>query len=233
MRRSGRGKRLAEGHPTGAGFASGEPCGGKQRAQGVSVVANPEHVAIVKQGKGAITAWREERPADKLDLSNADLRNANLRETNLSEAELWGTIFAFVNLSTVHGLATCKHGGPSVGGPAKRNAAGEGASRHRSRHLSHRQQLASAKASLSPRQPSPNGIETAGVSGSDSPKPRRQCRQRASSLCWGERRAIIWRRKSQWDIGLCPPPHRMEASATAEAAGAGRRNPPGYHEADL
>jgi hypothetical protein len=57
------------------------------------------------------------------DLSGANLFNANLRGanlfdanlilTNLDLAELWGTIFANVDLSEVVGLETVRHSGPS------------------------------------------------------------------------------------------------------------------------
>jgi hypothetical protein len=41
-------------------------------------MANPEHVAHVKQGAEAIRQWRAENPDVKLDLSEADLHGANL-----------------------------------------------------------------------------------------------------------------------------------------------------------
>ncbi len=56
-------------------------------------MANPEHVAIVKQGAAAIAAWREGHPGERLDLHGANLdltnlRGADLREVNLSLASL-------------------------------------------------------------------------------------------------------------------------------------------------
>jgi hypothetical protein len=42
-------------------------------------MANPEHVAVVKEGEAAIQAWREQHPYESLDLYNADLQDANLR----------------------------------------------------------------------------------------------------------------------------------------------------------
>lgn len=54
----------------------------------------------------------------KADLSEADLIKANLYKADLGEANLgqvylFHTIFAFVDLSTVKGLDSCIHGGPS------------------------------------------------------------------------------------------------------------------------
>jgi TIR domain/Pentapeptide repeats (8 copies) len=48
------------------------------------------------------------------DLRVTDLREANLREANLREADLWLTVFVGVDLSTVKGLETVKHTGPSI-----------------------------------------------------------------------------------------------------------------------
>jgi uncharacterized protein YjbI with pentapeptide repeats len=47
-------------------------------------------------------------------LSHADLSHADLSHVNLSEAELNETSFINVNLSSVIGLKSCKHGGPSA-----------------------------------------------------------------------------------------------------------------------
>ena len=106
-------------------------------------MANDEHVRrLLDEGVEAWNAWREAKPDVRPDLSDANLsrtqlRNANLiyanlsrvqlRNTdlrnsilsadlsyaNLSRAQLGGTIFAFVNLTTVDGLETCNHQGPS------------------------------------------------------------------------------------------------------------------------
>ncbi len=61
-------------------------------------MANPEHVAVVKQGAAAIAAWREEHWHERMDLSGADLAemqlpgadldSAELSDANLSEADL-------------------------------------------------------------------------------------------------------------------------------------------------
>ena len=47
------------------------------------------------------------------DLTGAILIGANLSGVNLSRVELSNTIFAFTDLSTVEGLKTCNHRGPS------------------------------------------------------------------------------------------------------------------------
>jgi uncharacterized protein YjbI with pentapeptide repeats len=50
----------------------------------------------------------------KADLTSANLRGANMNGANLTEAYLRGTIFGDVDLTSVIGLETCKHEGPSV-----------------------------------------------------------------------------------------------------------------------
>jgi hypothetical protein len=61
-------------------------------------MANPDHVATVKQGAEAIRLWREQHPEERLSLYRADLheiplyeadlRKANLRKADLGEAHL-------------------------------------------------------------------------------------------------------------------------------------------------
>lgn len=51
-------------------------------------MANPEHVEVVRRGKGAIADWRAKHPDATLDLSDADLSFANLRGADLSRADL-------------------------------------------------------------------------------------------------------------------------------------------------
>ena len=58
-------------------------------------MANPEHVEIVKQGAGAIDAWRKKNPNDRLDLREADLVQARLAQADLSHANL--------SLANLHG----------------------------------------------------------------------------------------------------------------------------------
>jgi uncharacterized protein YjbI with pentapeptide repeats len=48
------------------------------------------------------------------DLGRANLTGANLTNTNLSEAKLRETVFGNTNLTTVQGLKTCHHDGPSI-----------------------------------------------------------------------------------------------------------------------
>jgi|RhiMetdeSRZDD1v2_1073273.scaffolds.fasta_scaffold63521_4 TIR domain-containing protein/pentapeptide repeat protein len=47
-------------------------------------------------------------------LLGADLSRANLSEADLSEVWLYGTVFGDINLTTVQGLETCVHRGPSA-----------------------------------------------------------------------------------------------------------------------
>jgi TIR domain/Pentapeptide repeats (8 copies) len=71
-------------------------------------MANPEHLAILKQGVEQWNKWRDEHPdvapsLSKADLSGADLRKANLGladlgGANLSNADLRGAEFLVANL---------------------------------------------------------------------------------------------------------------------------------------
>ena len=51
--------------------------------------ANPEHLAMLKEGVEVWNQWRGERPKAGVDLEQADLREANLYGANLSEAMLY------------------------------------------------------------------------------------------------------------------------------------------------
>lgn len=51
-------------------------------------MANPEHVATIKQGAEAIAAWREKNPEVRLDLSEANLNSEILLSVDLSGADL-------------------------------------------------------------------------------------------------------------------------------------------------
>jgi hypothetical protein len=62
-------------------------------------MANPEHVAIVRQGAAAIAKWRRRNPGLRLDLSGAGFDGLNLLEANLSIANLAGADLSGVNLS--------------------------------------------------------------------------------------------------------------------------------------
>jgi hypothetical protein len=75
-------------------------------------MANPEHLAILKEGVGVWNDWREKNPDITPDLSSADLnhanlsyanlRGANLRGANLSCMELSGADLSGANLSEAH-----------------------------------------------------------------------------------------------------------------------------------
>jgi uncharacterized protein YjbI with pentapeptide repeats len=51
-------------------------------------MANPEHVAKLKEGVEAWNQWREDYPDAKIDLDGANLCRAYLRKANLSRADL-------------------------------------------------------------------------------------------------------------------------------------------------
>jgi uncharacterized protein YjbI with pentapeptide repeats len=53
-------------------------------------MANPEHLAILKQGVKAWNAWREKNPGIRPELSAAQLDAAELRSANLNSANLKG-----------------------------------------------------------------------------------------------------------------------------------------------
>jgi len=66
-------------------------------------MANPEHLAILKQGVEAWNEWREENADVIADLTEADLRGANLsdadlRDANLSNADLSNADLSGANL---------------------------------------------------------------------------------------------------------------------------------------
>jgi uncharacterized protein YjbI with pentapeptide repeats len=56
--------------------------------EGVSPVANQEHVDLLMQGVDAWNTWREGHPDSHLDLGGAILVSANLSGVNLSGANL-------------------------------------------------------------------------------------------------------------------------------------------------
>ena len=65
------------------------------------IVANQEHVAILKQGVETWNGWRKANPGVSLDLSGADPPGRNLSGADLHRANLGGTIdvFSVVDLS--------------------------------------------------------------------------------------------------------------------------------------
>jgi len=97
-------------------------------------MANPEHLTILKKGVPAWHQWREDNPGVRpdlilaglreADLLEADLREADLRraylsgayleDSNLTNARVGSTSFGDNDLSTVKGLETVEHNGPST-----------------------------------------------------------------------------------------------------------------------
>ena len=69
------------------------------------VVANPEHVEILKQGVKVWNKWREENPETKPDLSGAHLLGAILQRADLSGADLNG---AFLRQAHLYGADLSK-----------------------------------------------------------------------------------------------------------------------------
>ncbi len=62
-------------------------------------MANEQHVGIIKKGPEAWNRWRDENPAEAIDLSEADLRGVVLTKVNLKEADLKGAKLQFSNLA--------------------------------------------------------------------------------------------------------------------------------------
>ncbi len=70
-------------------------------------MANPEHLAILKQGVKAWNRWREEHPNMRADLSGVDLAEAylygaDLRGTDLTRADLYKADLSMTNLSAAN-----------------------------------------------------------------------------------------------------------------------------------
>jgi uncharacterized protein YjbI with pentapeptide repeats len=66
--------------------------------QQVDAMANPRHLAKIKEGVGAWNKWRHEHPKARPDLSDADLAGANLGGANLGWADLAGARLAGATL---------------------------------------------------------------------------------------------------------------------------------------
>jgi uncharacterized protein YjbI with pentapeptide repeats len=70
-------------------------------------MVNSKHVELVRQGAGAIRAWRKKHPATILVLHGADLRGANLegadlRRANLRRVDLRGANLEGADLQGAH-----------------------------------------------------------------------------------------------------------------------------------
>lgn len=68
-------------------------------------MANPEHLAILKQGVEVWNKWREENPEIRPELMDADLRKMVLIEVNFGGVNLNGTDFSGANLSAASLIA--------------------------------------------------------------------------------------------------------------------------------
>jgi hypothetical protein len=53
-------------------------------------MANPEHLAILKQGVERCNRWTQENPSVRPDLYDAELSKLDLREAKFREAKLCG-----------------------------------------------------------------------------------------------------------------------------------------------
>ncbi len=90
-------------------------------------MANPEHVALVREGSEAISKFATDNPGVHLDLSGADLHGVDLRNCNLSEANMAGADLTGADLRT-SGL-----GGTDLRGANLRNADVRGTALHRAK----------------------------------------------------------------------------------------------------
>jgi len=77
-------------------------------------MANQEQLDILMQGVEDWNRWRKEYPDILPDLRGANLSEANLRGANLGMVRIGWTIFGANDLSTVEGLDTVTHLGPST-----------------------------------------------------------------------------------------------------------------------
>ncbi len=78
-------------------------------------MANPEHLAKLREGVEAWNQWRKQNPTIRPDLSEADLSETDLGRSNLSNADIhWanlrGTSFSGANLSAANLTAANFHG---------------------------------------------------------------------------------------------------------------------------
>jgi len=75
-------------------------------------MANPDHLAILKQGVGVWEEWRRNNQGIDPDLSGANLGGADLSGAYLSGATLYETVLGATNLSEAKGLTECVYRGP-------------------------------------------------------------------------------------------------------------------------
>ena len=68
-------------------------------------MANPEHLALARNGSKSINAFASQTPRVALDLTGADLTEMDLRDCDLQEGNLAG-----VNLTGTRGPAKCSSG---------------------------------------------------------------------------------------------------------------------------
>jgi len=92
-------------------------------------MANPEHVALVRQGSAATNKFASENPDVVLDLSGADLTGLDLQECILQEANLAGA-----NLTGAD-LRNARLPGADLRGAILRDADARGAGLHRAKLL--------------------------------------------------------------------------------------------------
>jgi hypothetical protein len=72
-------------------------------------MANNDYLTRLQEGVEAWNTWRENNRGIRPDLQEADLHGADL-----TEAQIGRTIFGAVDVSTVPGLETVRHSGPST-----------------------------------------------------------------------------------------------------------------------
>ncbi len=89
-------------------------------------MANPEHVAVVKQGTAALSDWRKVNSDVILDLTDAELsgailNNANLHNSNLSSANLSGARLSVTKLRATN-LSNANLSGANLSSASLRSA---------------------------------------------------------------------------------------------------------------
>jgi len=90
-------------------------------------MANPEHVALVREGSAAVTKFLGDNPGTKLDLSGADFHGLDLRGCNLSQSNLTGADLSGADLRTTI------LGGADLRGATLRGADVRGTSLHQAK----------------------------------------------------------------------------------------------------